>query len=208
MASEHDNTSENISLDEEELEESLYKVAPKKAISEYVNLDAEDESLARWKKSLGLNVDGNAVNSIGEPGDMRRLVVLELRVDVEGREPFILHPESKQELANVQKNPVTITEKANFQITVKFRVQHDIITGLRYFQVAKRSGITLGKTDYVLGSYPPNTAEKPFYEQSLPTGEAPSGMFARGVYGATTTFFDDDKVSHLVIPWRLQVSKR
>ena len=31
-----------------------YKPAPAKSASEYAQLDAEDESLARWKASLGI----------------------------------------------------------------------------------------------------------------------------------------------------------
>ena len=36
-----------------------YKPTAVKSIDEYANLDAEDESLARWKASLGI-VPGNA----------------------------------------------------------------------------------------------------------------------------------------------------
>jgi Rho GDP-dissociation inhibitor len=33
-----------------------YKVGEKKTLDEYKNLDANDESLKKWKESLGLNI--------------------------------------------------------------------------------------------------------------------------------------------------------
>ncbi|ANB12737.1 Rdi1p [Sugiyamaella lignohabitans] len=186
-----------------------YIVAPKKAIEEYITLDAEDESLVRWKKSLGLNVDNyNGVNSIGDPTDKRKLVVVHIKVAVEGRDPVFLNTENESEIKNFGKNPVAAIEHAKFKITIRFRIQHEILTGLRYYQTAKRGGITMSKTDHTLGAYPPNTPDKPYYEVSLPEGEAPGGLLARGSYSCSTTFYDDDKVSHLTIPWKLMIVKR
>lgn len=47
---------------------------------------------------------------------------------------------------------------------VKYKVQHDIISGLKYIQVVKRMGITQ-KSQEMIGSYAPNTTESPFYEK-------------------------------------------
>lgn len=39
-----------------------YKVGEKKSLAEYSQLDAEDESLARWKASLGIGASTGAVD--------------------------------------------------------------------------------------------------------------------------------------------------
>lgn len=188
--------------------EHNYKIAEKKAISEYVALDAEDDSLTKWKRSLGLNLDNPGSNSIGAPGDERRLVVLQIRVDLEDHEPIILDVQDPVIMDKFRKDPVVVKEKAKFTITVRFRIQHEIMTGLRYLQVARRKGIVLSKTDEPVGSFPPNTKDRPWYEKSLPTGEAPSGLFARGTYTCSTKFLDDDKYNHEEIIWKLIVGKR
>lgn len=189
--------------------EQNYKISQKKAISEYVALDAEDDSLTKWKKSLGLNLDNpNASLSLGEPGDERRLVVLQIRVELEDGESIVLEVQDQKMMDKFRANPITVKEKCAFTITVRFRIQHEIMTGLRYLQVARRKGIVLSRTDQPVGSYPPNTLDKPYYEKTLPTGEAPSGMFARGTYTCSTKFLDDDKYNHEEIIWKLIVGKR
>jgi Rho GDP-dissociation inhibitor len=48
----------NVTDQEDDLTPSQtagYKVGEKKTIHEYKNLDADDESLAKWKASLGLD---------------------------------------------------------------------------------------------------------------------------------------------------------
>lgn len=48
----------NVSDQDDDLTPSQtagYKVGEKKSINEYKDLDADDESLAKWKASLGLN---------------------------------------------------------------------------------------------------------------------------------------------------------
>ena len=64
-----------------------------------------------------------------------------------------------------------------------FKVQHDVLSGLKYLQVVKRKGIRVGKDEEMIvglmlgigrpewltkapkGSFPPNTQEKPIYEK-------------------------------------------
>ncbi|CAN6636289.1 rho GDP-dissociation inhibitor [Trichomonascus vanleenenianus] len=180
-----------------------YKVSEKKTIEEYANLDAEDESLRKWKESLGLTAGG----SIGAPGDKRRVVVLEMTMNVEGQDPVTFNLEDQGVVEKLKKNPIVIKERSRYHLNIKFRVQHDIVTGLRYIQVAKRGGIRASKTEEVCGSYPPNTKEKPFYIKDMSEGEAPGGMLARGTYTALSTFKDDDGITHLEIPWGFEIKK-
>ena len=47
---------------------------------------------------------------------------------------------------------------------VKFRVQHQILSGMKYIQVVKRMGIS-DKNQEMIGSYGPNTEDQPSYEK-------------------------------------------
>lgn len=186
-----------------------YHVGEKKTIDEYNKLDAEDESLAKWKASLGL-----AANSTPYPvkaGDKRTVVIVEMALvfpDDPSLSSIVIPLEDKD--GNTLSNSEIkffVKEKSVYDIQIKFRVQHEIITGLRYLHSVKKAGIPVDKVDEPLGSYAPNTVENPYYEKSLGQTEAPSGIFARGLFSATTKFVDDDKMTHLQFPWSFQITK-
>ena len=79
--------STDFSQFEEERNNDQYKVSAKKTVDEYKNLDAEDESLAKWKESLGLSSD---VLPLEFPGDKRKVVVQKIQL-----------------LVNTEPNPIT-----------------------------------------------------------------------------------------------------
>ena len=110
-----------------------------------------------------------------------------------------------------------------------FRVQHEVLSGLKYLQVVKRKGIRVGKDEEMLGSYAPNTEDRPTYEKkcecrlfcfhlfcvffgegnggAVQKDEAPSGMMARGHYDAVSKFLDDDGHDHLKFEWSFDIKK-
>lgn len=51
-------------------------------------------------------------------------------------------------------------------MSAKFKVQHQILSGLHYVQVVKRKGIRVSKDQEMLGSYAPNTDKVPEYVKS------------------------------------------
>ncbi|KAA8904979.1 rho guanidine dissociation inhibitor [Sphaerosporella brunnea] len=183
-----------------------YKVGEKKSVAEYADLDKEDESLARWKASLGIGAAA-ATGSIGEPGDTRTVVILELALIVEGRPDVVINLQEDGALARLQNTPFIIKEGVSFRMRAKFRVQHEVISGLRYLQLVKRKGITVDKAEEMMGSYGPNTHEKPFYEKLFAEEEAPSGLLSRGTYNALSRFMDDDKNEHLSFRWIFEIKK-
>jgi Rho GDP-dissociation inhibitor len=63
-------------------------------------------------------------------------------VKAEGRPDIVVDCSTPGQLETLKKNPFTIKEGATFRMKVKYRVQHDIISGLKYLQVVKRLGIT------------------------------------------------------------------
>lgn len=88
-----------------------------------------------------------------------------------------------------------------------FVVQHELLSGLKYIQVLKRKGIRVSKDEEMIGSYPPNTKEKPTHVKKFAQEEAPSGMMARGHYDAVSKFIDDDDVTHLKFEWSFDITK-
>lgn len=198
-------------LDDDLVPETVegYTVGEKKTIAEYTNLDAEDESLAKWKASLGLTDDSNAYPV--KAGDKRKVVIVEMSLtfpDQPNLKPIVINLEDANGDTIVGKEiKFEIKEKSIYQFNIKFRVQHEIITGLKYLHSVKKTGIRVDKVEEPLGSYAPNTKDKPYYERSFAEVEAPSGLLARGSYSAITKFVDDDKTVHLTFPWSFSITK-
>lgn len=187
-------------------ESTGYKISEKRTIQEYTTLDANDESLNKWKQSLGLNT-GKELEV--EAGDKRKVVIISMTLKIEGEDPVIINLEGEKDYASLKDKKISfkIKEKSIYKLVIKFKVQHEIITGLKYLQGVKKAGITVDKIDEPMGSYAPNTVDKPFYERGFDEVEAPSGFLARGNYSAVSKFIDDDKFEHLVLPWSFQITK-
>ncbi|RKO82710.1 rho-gdp dissociation inhibitor [Blyttiomyces helicus] len=172
---------------------SGYKVGAKKTVEELAQLDAADESLKKWKESLGLK--GQAA---GPADDPRKVVVLALALEVDGRSDVVVDLSTPDAIKALENQNMTIKEGVEYRLKVKFKVQHDVISGLKYLHVVKRKGIKVDKMEEMLGSYGP--AADP-YEKKFLTEEAPSGMLARGHYVVKSRFVDDDNHCHLEWTW-------
>ncbi|CAE7201838.1 unnamed protein product [Rhizoctonia solani] len=113
-----------------------YKVTAKKTVDEYANLDANDESLARWKESLGINTAGS--------GGEAKFIVKQLFLTSPTLPPgkiISLDLTDPVALENVKKHPIVIKEDIEYSVGVKFIIENDVISGLRYIHVVKRAGI-------------------------------------------------------------------
>jgi Rho GDP-dissociation inhibitor len=107
----------------------------------------------------------------------------------------------------LKDKPFTIKEGCKFSMSVKFRVQHEVLSGLQYVQIVKRRGIRMSKDQEMIGTYAPNTQDKPFHLKKFAEEDAPSGMLARAHYTAVSTFIDDDKAKHLEFEWSFDITK-
>ena len=129
-----------------------FKVGEKKTIQEYANLDANDESLNKWKKSLGLNT-GKELDIL--PGDQRKVVIISMTLQIKGEEPVVINLENERDYSSLKNKKISfqIKEKSLYKLIIKFKVQHEIITGLKYLQGVKKTGITVDKLEEPMGSY-------------------------------------------------------
>ncbi|KAK8191909.1 immunoglobulin E-set [Phyllosticta capitalensis] len=171
-------------------------------IANEVILDQNDESLRKWKESLGIG----SGNTISDPNDPRTVIILSLGLEVEGRPDIIIDLSAPGAVDHLKEKPFTIKEGAQFRMKVTFKVQHHILSGLKYLQVIKRMGVSQ-KTQEMIGSYGPNTTDKPIYEKKFEPEVAPSGMMTRGHYNAVSKFVDDDNQTHLKFEWSFDIKK-
>lgn len=86
-------------------------------------------------------------------------------MEVQGRPDVVIDLSSPGAVENLKNKPFTIKEGAHFRIKVVFQVHHEVLSGLKYVQAVKRKGIRVSKDQEMLGSYAPNTTDKPTYEK-------------------------------------------
>jgi len=159
--------------------------------------------MTRYKESLGLGTG----NSISDPNDPRHCIILSLTMDSEGRPPVTIDLSTKGAETTLKDKPFKIKEGSKFTMSAKFKVQHEVLSGLQYVQVVKRKGIRVSKDQEMIGSYAPSTEANPVYTKKFAEEDAPSGMLARGHYTAVSTFIDDDKKQHLAFEWSFDIAK-
>ncbi|OAA42412.1 rho-gdp dissociation inhibitor [Beauveria brongniartii RCEF 3172] len=181
-----------------------YKLSqPKQSLAEYEKMDAGDESLQRYKQSLGLG----GGRDLSDPSDPRVCVILSLTMESPGRGPVTIDLSQPGSESSLKNKPFKIKEGAKFTMSAQFKVQHEILSGLHYVQVVKRKGIRVSKDSEMIGSYAPNTEKQATYTKKFQEEEAPSGMLLRGHYDAVSSFVDDDKKTHLQFEWSFDIAK-
>ncbi|KAJ1500276.1 hypothetical protein HMI55_003965 [Coelomomyces lativittatus] len=65
----------------------VLKAPPKKTVEELAKLDQEDESLRKWKESLGVSSGAGEIDSSKDP---RKLIILSMHMEVAGRDDVLL----------------------------------------------------------------------------------------------------------------------
>jgi len=110
-----------------------YKVPDKVGVDDLMAKDKDDEALQKYKAAL----IGDAKDKIIDAKDERLIFFDELVVNSAGDDKqFVLEP------AKCDANSIafTLKEKAKYVVMIKFRVQKDIVTGLKRFLVVKKKG--------------------------------------------------------------------
>lgn len=63
------------------------------------------------------------------------------QVQVQGRPDIIIDLKAPGAVDSLKNKPFTIKEGAQFRMKATFKVQHQILSGLKYVQVVKRMGV-------------------------------------------------------------------
>ena len=111
-------------------------------------LDSNDESLQRYKQSLGLG----GGKDLSDPNAPRVCIIHALTMETPGRDPVTIDLSKPGSEATLKDQPFKIKEGSKFTMVVTFKVQHEILSGLQYVQVVKRKGIKVGKDSEMLVS--------------------------------------------------------
>ena len=196
--------------DELEREESMreadgYVVPAQQSMESIIQAgEGEDEAMRRYRASLLGAAASSGSGMVA--GDPRRVVITEMAILVNGRDdPIIFDLTDEAVLADLH---VGLKEGCEYRTQLSFRVQNEIVSGLKYKSAVKRMGRAILKVDEMLGSYAPdptkvNTVVFPRREWE----QAPSGLVARATYAASSAFVDDDGTEHLTFDWKLTIKK-
>ncbi|VDO04146.1 unnamed protein product [Rodentolepis nana] len=186
--------------------EDGYKAPEKKTINEIVNMDAEDESLRRYKENLLV------------PDDPRIFILKSIRICIKNGptheinidrklfsllHSYIAFPQIICVLGLDNIQAIEMPEGAQYHVEIDFYVNHEIVAGLRYAQKTSKS-VFKAVDKVVLGSYGPRAD---FYSWRSGDEEVQSGIMFRGSYKVTSVFTDDDKHEHLKFTWEIKIVK-
>ncbi|TRY69652.1 hypothetical protein DNTS_028421 [Danionella cerebrum] len=216
-----------IAAENEEGESVNYKAPAQKSLQEIQELDKDDESLRKYKEALlgscavaaGLGLVFSLDRSLcsdlvsrvflqslsQNPSDPSapnvQVTRLTLMCDT-APAPLVL--DLQGDLEAFKKQSFVLKEAVEYRIKISFKVNKEIVSGLKYVQQTFRKGVKIDKSDYMVGSYGPRPDE---YEFLTPLEEAPKGMLARGTYIIKSKFTDDDKHDHLSWEWSINIKK-
>lgn len=184
--------------DDDELDGKLnYKPPPQKSLQEIQELDKDDESLAKYKKSL--LGDGPVVADPSIPN----VTVTRLTLVCDAA-PGPCTMDLTGDVSKLKKETFVLKEGIEHRIKIHFKVNYEIVSGLKYVQHTSRAGVRVAKATFMVGSYGPKAEE---YEFLTPLEETPKGMLARGTYHNKSFFTDDDNHNHLTWEWNLSIKK-
>lgn len=184
--------------EEDDLDGKLnYKPPPQKSLQELQEMDKDDESLTKYKKTL--LGDGPVVVDPKAPN----VTVTRLTLVCESA-PGPITMDLTGDLQALKKETFVLKEGVEYRVKICFKVNRDIVSGLKYVQHTYRTGVKVDKATFMVGSYGPRPEE---YEFLTPIEEAPKGMLARGTYHNKSFFTDDDKHDHLTWEWNLSIKK-
>jgi Rho GDP-dissociation inhibitor len=124
----------------------------------------------------------------------------------ENHADIIYNLDTPDGLARLAATGVSIKEGVKYKFVISFRVQHEIVAGLKFVQ--KLSKMMLSETEEIMiGSYPPASVPHVFEFPRHYYQEAPKGMMFRGRYRALNQFIDSDSVNHLEFQYDINVTK-
>ncbi|XP_063286766.1 rho GDP-dissociation inhibitor 3 isoform X1 [Pelobates fuscus] len=191
---------EEIKPVEEEHEDELdlnYKAPEKKSLQEIQELDKDDESLIKYKQALLGNLPAVVDPHVSNVQVMRLTLVC-------NEAPGPITMDLTGDVVALKNTSFVLKEGVSYSVKITFKVNHEIVCGLKYVQYTYRKSIKVDKEIHMVGSYGPRIEA---YEFLTPLEEAPKGMLVRGTYHMKSCFTDDDKSDHLSWEWNLNIKK-
>lgn len=182
--------------------DGTYQAAAKKTVDELNALDANDESLQKYKAQLMGTVQ------VIDASDPRFVFLDELRLIVPERPQDKGGRFTPLQLADLKagERAFTVKEGATYALQVRFRVQRDIVAALKFNMKVGKMGLSQTQT-YMMGSYAPK-GDGETYTFQTDVDTAPDGFLGRGSYQAAVTLTDDDKKSHGEFAFSFKVGKK
>ncbi|KAM9179401.1 rho GDP-dissociation inhibitor 3 isoform 1-T1 [Mergus octosetaceus] len=217
-----------LSLEEEDDADVAlaYKTPAKKSLQEIQQLDPGDESLRKYKQALlgtiPAAVDANVPNvqvtkltlmCEQAPGPITMDLTGERwwrgsrggREEEEGKGSGLMGlPPTAGDLEVLQSRPFVLKEGVDYRVKVSFKVNREIVCGLKCLHLTYRRGRPVDRDVFMVGSYAPRAEE---YEVVTPAEEVPRGRLVRGSYRVRSLVTDDDKTEHLSWEWGLCIKK-
>ncbi|KAI3359303.1 hypothetical protein L3Q82_002819 [Scortum barcoo] len=188
----------DLPIEEEEDERNLnYKPPVQKSLEEIQELDKDDESLVKYKQTLL----GPGPMTTDTSAAVVQVTTLTLLCD-EAPEPIVM--DLTRDLHALREKSFTLKEGVTYRLKIDFKVNREIVAGLRYHHVTYRKGIKVDKVSYMVGSYGPKAEQ---YEFLCPADEVPKGLISRGQYQVKSYFIDDDKNVCLQWEWNFDIKK-
>lgn len=84
-------------------------------------------------------------------------MIQSLALEVEGRDDIVIDLTAPGALESLKNKPYTIKEGCSYQMKAVFKVQNQVLSGLKYLQVVKRKGIRVGKDEEMIVGAPKST---------------------------------------------------
>ncbi|NXU57332.1 GDIR3 inhibitor, partial [Turnix velox] len=188
-----------LSLEEEEDADVAlaYKTPAKKSLREIQELDPGDESLRKYKQALLGAIPATLDPSVPNVQVTRLTLMCE-------QAPGPVTMDLTGDLELLRGRAFVLKEGVDYRVKVSFKVNREIVCGLRCLHLTYRRGRPVDRDVFMVGSYAPRAEE---YEVVTPAEEAPRGWLARGCYRVRSLVTDDDKTEHLSWEWGLCIKK-
>lgn len=148
-------------------------------------------------------------DDVSPKDDPRRVVIKKMTIVCEDRPggDIVFDLEKKGSETKMKETPFTLQEGSHYKTRITFKVQHEIVSGLKLVNIVKKKGIKVATETEMLGSFPP---QKTYHEIVFPRHgweTAPSGMLARGNFSGKHRFVDDDGQCHLEYEYAFAIRK-
>lgn len=185
--------------EEEVLDEAVpgYRAPSQKSLMEILQLDPGDASLATYKRVLLGPLPPVADPSLPQVQVMRLTLLSE-------QAPGPVTMDLTGNLAELKDQVFVLKEGVNYRVKITFKVNREIVSGLKCVHHTYRHGLRVDKAVCMVGSYGPRAEE---YEFVTAEEEVPRGLLARGPYIVCSLVTDDDRTRHLCWQWGLLIGR-